>query len=277
MFSAMSSRNHSANTGDTRQMEALIERPFDPARKRYYLVESDMMKSTGDINFLNREEFMTDGVYKRSHVVREFAGKDVEGGDLYYSCAGGLPKLQSKPRIKVAIRNNLSDTYGYRGQYFVSTRVKLFLEQADSEAFQFAECETITKGDVFFDPPYWMMGVIRVVRRFDEERSAYIETGGRNPNPVPIDRGAGIHRLYDIHMSKKMPEDYHAFYFLKYRSEFIWDDFIVDQWQSLKFTGMQFTPIQPASPKELKYVEKFINAEYYFEWGRDRFEGRLLP
>lgn len=256
-------------------MTTIIKRPVDPARKRYYLVREDFVnRNPGDMQILNEDEFIENGRRGGTHEVRVSAGKDVEGYDLYYGGWYGLPKLYAKPRIKVALRNKPNDVYWTRGYIFFSSRAKALLESIDADAFEFAECETTTRRGREIEP-YWLGAVKRVVHSFDEEHSVYREVGGRDPKPVPAGRAACIQALYEIRMLPDLPENFHAFYLLKYRTKFIWDQAIVDEWRAKKFNALIFSPLQPPSAKELRSAATYDNWEFFYEKDRHIWEDLL--
>ena len=250
----------------------MIHRPYDPNRWRYYAVNSDVYRRTGDLELLNEEEFIKNRKWQGQHENRVFAGLNAAGEHSFYGTWYGLPKLHSKPRIKVGLRSKPIDVYSRGiGINYVSSRAKALLESIDPDAFEFAECDTITRHKQQLEP-YWMMAVKRVVAEYDEERSKMLETGGRNPEPVPKGVGLGITTIYEFVPSPNMPRDWHAFYLLKHHMHFIFDQTIVDQWRAQKMTGWTFSPLQPPTPKEAKSLLYATNRDYFFEFGRKKWE-----
>jgi len=248
----------------------LIHRLVDPTRKRYYLVQTDFRRAVTDMSILNESEFVRHG-WQGGHEIRIFAGKDVVGQDRYYGGFYGLPNISAIPKIKVGLRNNPIDVYRISGHYFVSNRAKNLLEGIDEGAFDFVQCDTITRHDKAIDS-YWLMDVKRVVTEFDENNSVFTETGGRNSEPVLADQGITINKLYDIRMLESMPSAYHAFYLIKYNGYFFFDEVIVDVWRKCKFNSLIFSPMQPPTAKEMHDVAYFVNSEYFIEEMRNNWE-----
>jgi Protein of unknown function (DUF1629) len=254
-----------------RNSYTIIKRPVDPTRKRFYLVDTDVHRSTTDLELLNENELLGPESPSACKSVRVFSCKDVDGRDQYYSGTFGLPKFYATPRIKVGSRNKLLDFYIRSGRKYVSPRAKTLLESIDPDAFDFVECDTITRHKVQIEP-YWMLAVKRAVTEFDEERSVYRERGGRDPRPVPANLAVTITNIYDIRMSPDMPDNYHAFYLIKYLRHFIFDEVIVDAWRAAKFNGLMFSPLQPPTTQELKFPLYYLNSRYFYEDYRHEWE-----
>lgn len=239
-----------------------IHHPFDPNRWRYYVVGHDTRFNTGDMKLLNEDEVIRDQDWgghikiRPERVVGPERIRHFDGG--WY----GLPNLYAKPRIKVGIRGALHDVY-WGTKYYVSSRAKRLLESIDPEAFEFAECDTTTRGKREIEP-YWMFAVKRVVLEYDQERSILI---GRNKEgcheTIYRDIGFGALKFYDFIPDIKMPTMFHAFNLALLANDFIFDQTIVDRWREEKLTGWFFTPLQPPSPREAKYFLSFKNKEYY--------------
>jgi hypothetical protein len=247
-----------------------IERSFDPARKRHYLVTMDSRRSTTDMEVLNEDAIVWGKEWWEKHNIRKFAGFNSEGTPDHYSISPGLPWFSEKLRIKVGLRNKPLDAYQISGNKYVSPRAKRLLESIDPGGFEFAECHTITRHNVELEP-YWMMAVKRVIDQFDEDNSVYRERGGRNPEPVPPGTAMRITHLYDIRMLPGMPESDHAFYFLKYASLFVFDEALVDHWRLGKLNGFVFSPLQPPTKKELKSTAGWWNWEYHYDEMRHKW------
>ncbi len=190
-----------------------IRRPVDPTRKRHYLVDTDVLRATHNLELLNEDDLLGPESPSTRTEVRVFACKDANGKDRFYTGRFGLPKFYAKPRVKISSRGKILDVYKRSGRLFISSRAKLLFESIDPEAFAFVECDAVTRNKQQLDP-YWMMAVKRVVTEFDEERSVYRELGGRDPKPLLSGMAPTICNLYDIRMSPDMPDDYHAFYFI---------------------------------------------------------------
>lgn len=251
-------------------MDTLIDRPIDPSRRRFYMVEMDFMRPIHDIEVLNEDEFIRNG-WQGRHEFRKYAGKDIEGDDQYYGGFYGLPILAARPKIKVGSQSKLTDAYKFSGAYYFSTRAKNLLESIDADAFEFTECDTITRGDERIES-YWMTEVKRVVTEYDEERSIISERGGRDPHPVPVDIAVGIRTVWDLFMLPDFPQEWHAFYLVKYRTHFLFDEAIVDEWRKHQFNSLLFSPLQPPLMREIKHIRRYHNAEYFFEEGRQYWE-----
>jgi hypothetical protein len=257
-----------------------IERPFDPTRPRYYMVDTDVLRSTHDFDFVNEDimweqrhsvELGDYRVYRgKPSDVKVFAGRDAEGYDCYYTGPSHLPNaLPAKPILKVGLRNKPLDVYGSPKDLYVSNRAKQLLEGIDPNAFEFIECDAFTRGKVALEP-YWIMNVIGLVQALDEAHSVFREVGGK-AGPIPAGRAVGIMNLYEAYMLPEEVKDKHAFYLLKYKSHYIFDEVIVDAWRAAKFTGLRFSPLQPPTKKELK-MPYYINSDYFYEDGRKYWE-----
>jgi hypothetical protein len=241
-----------------------IHHPLDPDRWRYYIVERDILRATGDYALLNKDELVKNGRWLGHLDIRVDAGTYPNGYPAYYGGWFGLPDLCVKPQIKVGIRAKLLDVYGQgHNLWYVSTRTKFLLESIDAEAFEFFECETTSRRGAVVEP-YWMMAVKRVVMEFDEDRSDIVERGGRSP--LPEGMSIGISNINDFYPAADMSKDWHAFYLLKYDDLFIFDQAIVDCWRAEKFTGWMFSPLQPPTKKEARKSLLFKNPSYYFRF-----------
>lgn len=253
----------------------LIKRPFDPARRRFYLVSGDVRHSS-PYDILNEKELDAASApgwwASPQHRIKEYWGKDVEGKDKYYVLYYGVPKITIKPRIKIGTRGPVMDVYNYGKLSFVSTRIKDILQEIDPGGFEFAECEAFTKHRVQLEP-YWLMAVSRVVREFDEDNSVFREMGGRNPDPVPGNLGVGINQLYELRMNQDFSKDIHAFYLLKYSTYFIFDEVIVDRFRAEKIRALNFSPLQPQTKQEENQNHyAYDNADYFEETRRYRWQ-----
>jgi hypothetical protein len=250
-----------------------IERPFDPARKRYYMVSSDSNRSTGGFKIVNLDAFQAPDGYPAPLLYRStpsevkvFAGRDEDGYDCYYNGPRHLPKnLPAKPTLKVGLRGKPLDVYGHHGHPFVSNRAKQLLESIDPNAFEFLECEAFTRNKVNLEP-YWYVHVVGLVIRFDEERSVFREVSSKT-GLIPSGQAAVITNLYEAQMIPEEVGNKHAFYLLKYTTHYIFDEVIVDAWRQVKFTGFNFSPLQTPTKRE-KTLTGYVNWDYFIEFGR---------
>jgi Protein of unknown function (DUF1629) len=225
--------------------------PYDPNRRRYYLVDADLHGNPSDFELLNEEE-----VFPLTAPAPDGRRHPVKAGAREYQIPGrarpdtyGLPRLRAKPRVFVGRRGEPLDSYGFDQVRYVSTRAKELLCSIDAEAFELVECETRSREGVEVEP-YWMITVIRLVDAFDEERSVFEWSEGVNGlTNVPY-RGPYFSRLYDIHMLPTLGEDIHAFFFPRYWRNFVFDQVLVDAWRAQTFSGLVFTPLQPPAPWE---------------------------
>lgn len=252
-------------------MENYIRRPFDPDRKRYYIVDADISRSFSDFSILNEEEFILNRKWAGHITIKEYAGKRDDGTNRYYGGLYGLPELYAKPKIKVGLKNSPLDAYAMLGITYISTQAKLLLERIDPDAFEFAECDTISRKSIQVEP-YWMMMVKRVVSRFDESRSVFREVGGNDPRPVPSGQSVGIRDLYEMRMPPDFPDSHHAFHLIKYSRGYIFDEVIVDEWRHMKLTGLLFSPLQPPMKSEEKMWARYINKDYFWKNYRHLWE-----
>jgi uncharacterized protein DUF1629 len=224
--------------------------PSEQARKRYYLVSLDMTRNSGDnLSFANREEALVNGRLAGTHE-REVPG-------VSHPLLVGIPPLRKKPELVVGGSGRRALDYYGPSPIFVSNRAKELLEGIDPQAFEFAECETVTRrGDPI--EPYWWMAVIRLVQ-FDEERSDFQWYRDAFPTAPDAQRNPTMVALNDIHMPKGFPDEYHAFWIGNYRRQFVFDEVLADPWRGAGLLGAQFTPLQPPTKAEFKHHNSFIN------------------
>jgi hypothetical protein len=257
-----------------------IQRPFDPERKRFYFAVSDFQK-IGDYKLLNENWYRDGGLgpfYPGHLLTRAPAGQNILGEEAYYNYKIGLPALDQTPRVKVALKKKPIDFYGagMLGEpFFVSTRAKQLFETLDPDGFAFAACETTTRRTLEVEP-YWMCAVNRVVPEFDEEHSVFINEG---PDHGQLISGRQTildsSKAFDIHMKAGMPDNYQAFWLMQYGAYFIFSEVIVDAWRAAKMTGLNFTPLQTPTKKEARGAARFLNWMYYFQSGREFWEGKV--
>jgi Protein of unknown function (DUF1629) len=266
-----------------------ISRPFDPSRRRYYIAKNNLDR-VGDFKFLNEDAFketiydgslsasFTNKFYPESSIHRIPAGKNILGEDVHYSYRTGLPKLDERPRVKVALKNKPCDIYGSNSgnkAFFVSTRAKQLFERIDPEAFEFLECETTTRRTLEVEP-YWLCAFKRFVMEFDEENSVFVRS---SPDHLKLTDGKcmviSANDAFDIRMSPDMPQDYHAFFLAKMKSYPIFSEDLADPWRAEKLTGIDFTPLQTPTSREARRAGHFLTAYYYFEILRKHWEGKI--
>jgi len=226
-------------------------------RKGYYQVSADMNRNPSDFRFTNEDDVFING--RRSGTHEHW----IEGYPMPLSF--GIPPMREKPKLVVGRKNKLLDAYGLWDVY-ISRRAKELLCTIDPDAFEFAECDTVDRRGHRIDS-YWMMRIIRVVERFDEEKSDFITHVQQNPEAQDRDTNFNISALNDIYMLPDLSENYHAFYFLKYQINFIFDDILVKAWKELRLSGWTFTPLQQPTKKEMKQRGSFYNSPYWLDRG----------
>jgi hypothetical protein len=222
---------------------------FEPGRRRFYKVGTDPMRNPSDYEVTNLEELFpgrSDGVAWYTGGVRRYrlAGRDHES--MY-----GLPDYKAKPKVFVAVKNKPLDVYGFLRRRVISSRAKRLLCDIDATAFDFVECETITRKSLSVEP-YWVIDSARVVHDFDEERSVFELAKGEDGMTGEPYEGPHIANLHDLHMLPDFPADHHSFFLSRHPSFFIFGEAIVDAWCARKFSGADFEPLQHPTPAECK-------------------------
>jgi hypothetical protein len=258
-----------------------IERPFDPERKRYYFAASDLQK-VGDYKVLNEGWLNENGghtsLYPKTGQIRIPAGKNVLGEDAFFDYRIGLIARDETPRIKVSLKKKPIDIYGActpYGPFFISTRAKQLFERLDPDAFAFVPCETTTRRTLEVEP-YWMCVINRVVPEFDEEKSIFInECQDQSKLVTGRCTSLSASTAFDIHMKPDMSDSYQAFSLMQFGSYFIFSEVIVDAWRAAKMTGLNFTPLQTPTKKEARSSARFLTWMYYFQTGREFWEGKI--
>jgi hypothetical protein len=247
----------------------LIRRPVDPTRKRYYLVDDNY--GSGWFEIVNKPDFddkehpdWPSLLWRAGPIeIREYAGTSPDGHNKYFGGWYGLPKLPTKPILKIKHKRGKElDAYGNINHPFISNRAKEFFERLDPDAFEFIECDAYGAKKESL-PPYWMMAVKRVVKSFDVENSIFRDYGIKRP--LINGYSATLTKLYDIRMSPDLPSNHHAFYLIHFSRMPVFDEILVDQWRESGFTGLFFNPLQPPTDEELKKVNQFYFHEYYYE------------
>lgn len=244
--------------------------PYDPERKRYYLVDADLRRNPSDFELLNAEEIypLTENTFEGRHLPITAGRYRCEVGGGMHPRSYGLPPLRATPRLFVARKNRPLDAYGL-GKLYVSSRARDLLLAIDPEAFEFAECETLSRPSVAVEP-YWMVENVRPVEGFDEARSVFRMTKGFDGMTGEPYEGPYWAALVDIHMKPDLPEAYHAFFFPRYSHHMIFDHVLADAWRSAGFSGWSFTPLQPPAPKERK---PYLYGDSFGYWYEAKYRG----
>lgn len=229
------------------------------SRRRFYIVGPDLARNPSDAKFANKDTTLVDGCWIGKH------NFPAPGYRVPFNM--GIPAMREKPRLVVApSRRKPIDIYGFGNPHFVSSRAKELLQSIDPDAFEFAECDTVNAGGKPIKP-YWMMAVIRAVLGFDEERSDFLTLSQLYPEAEDQRDNPNISRLNDIYLPDGFPTDYHAFYFVRYQSYFIFDGTLVDAWREAKLTGALFTPLQPPTKVDRKDELSFWNRPFWSDRG----------
>jgi hypothetical protein len=226
--------------------------PYDRSRKRYYLVHADLRRNPSDFELLNAEDIypLTDPTFDGRHLPITAGRYRCEVGGGMHPRSYGLPDLRARPRLFVALKNKPLDAYGL-GKRYISTRARELLLSIDPDAFEFFECEVMSRRGIAVEP-YWMVENVRPVQGFDEAGSVFRRASGVDGlTGEPYD-GPYWSALIDIHMKPDLPEHHHAFFFPRYIHHMIFDGLLVDAWRTAGLTGWSFTPLQPPAPKERK-------------------------
>jgi hypothetical protein len=245
--------------------------PFDPERPRYYVVHGDLSRNPSDAELLNEDQLyplgapLADG---RRYPIRTGRYERRIAGRLY-AYDYGLPVLMARPRLFVARRNKPLDAYGF-DPFFVSTRAKDLLRGMDADAFEFAECETVSRAKVEVEP-YWMMTNVRPVDGFDEARSVFTTVAEGRDAGADADRTPFFAELIDIRMGPDLPAGAHAFFFPRFVHKMIFDRALVEAWRAAGLTGWRFSPLQPPAPDERKYIDMVQGGDY---WAMGKYRDR---
>lgn len=225
--------------------------PYDPKRRRYYLLSESLVRNPSDYEVLNEEE-----MYPRTSPFPDGKTYPVMPGRRKFRLPGkshdstyGLPNFLTKPIVSVARRNKPLDIYGFHDRRLISSRAKRLLSEIDPTGFDFMECKTISRKSVQVEP-YWMMSVARLVTEFDEARSAFELAKGVDGMTGDPYEGPHISHLYDIHMSSDLPQNFHVFLMSRHPLRMVFDEVLADAWRKNRFTGAEFLPLQPPTPKE---------------------------
>lgn len=249
--------------------------PFDPKRKRYYFVEPDLTRNPSDFELLNTEE-----LYNLTNPFPDGTRYPIRTGRYSFQLEGrrhpdsyGLPTMLTRPRLFVARRNKPLDAYGF-SELYVSSRARDLLRSVDPDAFEFAECETLSRRSIKVEP-YWMVAIKRPVDGFDETRSVFdVARGFDGVTGEPFE-GPHFAHLFDIHMRPDLPEDFHAFFFPRFQRTMVFDRTLVEAWKAARLSGWMFTPLQPPSPRERRANMYSPNFMYWYKAQyRDRIPGQ---
>jgi len=223
------------------------------ARWRYYLVAEDMRRNPSDYELLNAADIFPlsdpDSTGQRHPILagaRRHSVAGVSGSTSY-----GLPNLRATPKVFVAQKNAPLDIYGFHTRRIVSSRAQKLLHAIDPDAFDFVECETLTRKGVRV-APYFMMDIARVVDDFDETGSVFELASGTDGLTGEAYVGPHLVALHDAYMSPDMPLHYHAFLLKQLRLRMVFGETIVDAWRAARFSGARFDPLQPPTRQEAK-------------------------
>lgn len=242
--------------------------PFDPARRRYYQLDSSFRHNPSDYDLLNPLEVYPVTATLSGDTVPITAGprKYVAWGSSTKS-SYGLPALLAKPRVIVAHRNKPLDIYGFLTRRLVSSRARELLHAIDPEGFDFAECDTVTRGGRPIEP-YWLMDVARLAPGFDKSRSVFDIRHGEDGSTG--EKYSRIGDLYDIHMSPDLPADHHVFLLPEHSLHMVFDEVLADAWRAHGFLGASFQPMQPPTRRERSPAAlRYANFDYWYN-GRYR-------
>jgi hypothetical protein len=222
---------------------------FDPERRRWYLVNPDSLRNPSDYEVLNLEDLFpgrSDGAAWYTGGARRYKLAERDHESMY-----GLPDYKAKPKVFVALKNQPLDIYGFLWRRVISSRAKRLLCDIDPAAFDFVECETITRKNLSVES-YWVMASARVVHDFDEKRSVFELAKGEDGMTGEPYEGPHFANVHDLHMLPDFPADHHSFFLSRYAGHFIFSEAIADAWREHKFTGAEFIPLQHPTPAEAK-------------------------
>jgi Protein of unknown function (DUF1629) len=101
----------------------------------------------------------------------------------------GFPRV-AEPPVFLFIGRAERDFWEFCTYWFVSDRMKAFLEQFDPEAFDFLKCE-IKLPNGASSPVRWLCDVVRVIDAVDEEKSSRIIIGRNTMGEKYLLQGQG--------------------------------------------------------------------------------------
>ena len=231
--------------------------PFERSRKRYYHVHADFTRNPSDFELMNPLEALgTKFPFKGGAHECSMPGSS-------HPVRYGLPELLARPKLFVARQNKPLDAYGLSSILYVSSRAKELLSSIDKGAFEFVECETLSRRSVSIEP-YWMVAIARPLVSFDEQKSIFEWAAGEDGVTGEPYVGPHIANFYDIHMPPGLHEDWHAFFFVKdVRQRMVFDQLLIEKWRSNKLSGWTFAPLQPPAPSERRAT---MAGEHFMYW-----------
>jgi hypothetical protein len=225
--------------------------PYDPRRKRFYLVAEDLSRNPSDYEVFNEDKnypwtaLLPDG---QTFPITTGARRLKLPGSAYESWYG-LPNLLVKPRVLVARQNKPLDIYGFHTCRVISTRAKQLLCKIDAAAFDFVECDTVTRTNLVVEP-YWMIDIARLVYEFDEARSVFELAKGVDGVTGEPYEGPHVSLLHDIPCRRTYRLSSTRSYWHDTGCTWCFDHVLADAWREHRFTGTEWVPLQPATPRE---------------------------
>lgn len=232
---------------------------FDPGRKRYYSVSSDL-RCQGRFDFLNKDRVLIGRRRSGTHRYR------LRNFDFHFSV--GLPPVAENPSILVGSYDDANgsplDFYGL-GDIFVSTRLKQLLCDIDAEAFEMIECETRDAAGEGARPllvdrcyPCARLRGRRAFRAHPPDGQSFL-----------VERSGQSGRYMDLQDIWMKPEigDAHAFRPLPGSHSLVFDEVLADACRRADMRGLRFTPLQPPTPAERVEHLNFDNYPYWTAQG----------
>ncbi|MHB9878999.1 imm11 family protein [Pacificimonas sp. ICDLI1SI03] len=231
--------------------------PYDPKRKRYYLMSKDWGDFPDDVikgvEFENRNSAFT-AVNIEEHRKR--------GSSTKYHTSDTVQV--ETPRLTVLnMKSDLLDVYDTDSRRFVaSERFKNIITNIDPDGVQ--TWSAVTKMKNGRDgPPYWILQPTRRLDCVDEERSDIQYTGQAreitNGEMVPT---LGYSELNNVFMNEAKVGNAHIFQLLLKTGKIV-DEAIVDAYRAAGLKGALFTPLQPRMPQEDREEAGYKNSQYW--------------
>lgn len=240
----------------------MTTKPSEQTRTRYYLASLDMSLEQGaGLWFANEDDALVNG--------RTAGTRELNIPSLPYPIPVGVPPFRETPLLVVSGDGSVQppDFYGPIPSA-VSNRAKELLERIDPEGFEFAETHTVSETGRLLEP-YWWMSVVRVVAKFDEERSDFVRYRDKFPAAPDAQSNPTMFVINDVRMPEDFPAANHAFQLAHYRNYPVFSEVIVDAWRERGLTGAQFTPLQPPTEVDFETHLGFVNYPYWTEKVRD--------
>ena len=231
--------------------------PYDPKRKRYYLMSKDWGDFPDDvikgIEFENRNSaFTADNI--QEYRMRDSRRKYRTGDTV----------LLEPPRLTIPDREaDLLDVYDADlMKFIVSERFKAILADIDPDGIQTWPAVTKTR-DGRDGPRYWILEPTRRLDCVDEERSDITHiTEARDINTGEMLPTIGYSDLNNVFMNESQVGMAHIFQLLL-KSVLIIDEAIVDAYRAAGLKGALFTPLQPRMPEEDREAAGYENSRYW--------------